>query len=112
MTTLAELGISHKRIEPHLVAFFTFNLKDRKEILAAIQELVNEIPTELIAGDPYCQIQYISSYPEGYEAEVGFPVKIRIQMCPDPIENHSSDGGPVHSACRVRRRHYPRRSRY
>jgi effector-binding domain-containing protein len=75
MTTLAELGISHLRIEPHLVAFIRFNLKDRKEILATIQELVNEIPTELIAGDPYCHIQYINSYPEGYEAEVGFPVK-------------------------------------
>ena len=75
MTALAELGISHVWIEPHLVAFFRFNLKDRKEILAAIEELINEIPTELIAGNPYCQIQYFSSFPEGYEAEVGFPVK-------------------------------------
>ncbi len=79
MTALADLGISHKRIEPHLVAFFRFNLKDRKEILAAIQELVNEIPTELIAGNPYCHIQYFSSYPEGYEAEVGFPVNSEYQ---------------------------------
>jgi effector-binding domain-containing protein len=74
MTTLGDLGISHLQIKPHLVAFFRFNLKDREEILTAIQELVNEIPTELIAGDPYCHIQYFSSYPEGYEAEVGFPI--------------------------------------
>ncbi len=29
----------------------------------------------MIAGAPYCILQYFSSYPEGFEAEVGFPVK-------------------------------------
>jgi effector-binding domain-containing protein len=71
---MVSTGITYHKIESQRVAFFRFNLKDRKEILNAIQELVNELPTELIAGNPYCQIQYFSSYPEGFEVEVGFPV--------------------------------------
>lgn len=74
MTTMAELGISYFQIKPHRVAFFKFNLKDRTEILAAIQELVNVLPTDLIIGNPYCLIQYFSSYTEGYEVEMGFPI--------------------------------------
>jgi hypothetical protein len=74
MTTLGELGISHLRVEPQRVAFLRFNLKDRTEILSTIQELVNVIPPVLIAGNPYCNIQFFSSYTEGYEVEVGFPV--------------------------------------
>jgi hypothetical protein len=74
MMVMRDLGITYKRLGPQLVAFLRFNLKDREEILAAIQELINALPTELIAGNPYCQIQYFSSYPEGYETEVGFPI--------------------------------------
>jgi effector-binding domain-containing protein len=57
-----------------LVCYLRFNLKDRAEIPCAFQELVKAIPAPLISGAPYCILQYFSSYPEGYEAEVGFPV--------------------------------------
>lgn len=68
-------GIVHKHIEPMLVAFLRFNLKARPEIQGAIEEIACALPQENIGGDPYCIMQYFSSYPEGFEAEVGFPVR-------------------------------------
>jgi hypothetical protein len=69
------LGIQYKRIEPALVCFRRFNLKDRAEIRVVIQELASIIPGPIIDGPPYSILQYFSSFPEGYEAEIGFPVK-------------------------------------
>jgi hypothetical protein len=74
MTSMHEQGLSHLFIEPQLVAFRRFNLKEREEILPAIQALAVDIPAGLVNGVPYCILQYFSSYPEGYEVEVGFPV--------------------------------------
>jgi effector-binding domain-containing protein len=75
-----EPEIQYKKIEPQLVCYRRFNLKERAEIPAAFQELAKAIPVSVIAGAPYCILQYFSSYPEGYEAEVGFPVN-------QPFEN-------------------------
>ncbi len=72
--------IQYKKIEQQLVCYRRFNLKDRAEIPAAIRELAGEIPASIIAGAPYCILQYFSSYPEGYEAEVGLPLN-------QPFEN-------------------------
>jgi effector-binding domain-containing protein len=71
---LGEFRIEHKNIEAILVAFIRFNLKERGEIHATLQELVLVVPPETIAGAPYVNIQFFSSYTEGFEAEVGFPV--------------------------------------
>ena len=68
-------GIQYKKIESRLVCYRRFNLVDRVEIRVVIQELAREIPASIIAGAPYSIMQYFSSYSQGYEAEVGFPVK-------------------------------------
>ncbi|MGA9397929.1 MAG: hypothetical protein WBV22_06685 [Anaerolineaceae bacterium] len=78
--SLGESVIEYKKIEPMLVSYLRFNLKEHAEIPLLFKELSESIPKDLIAGVPYCILQYFSSYPEGYEAEVGFPVK-------QPFEN-------------------------
>ena len=73
--SLQEPGIIYKRIESTPVACIRFNLKARPEIREAIQEIACALPQENVNGDPYCIMQYFSSYPEGFEVEVGFPVR-------------------------------------
>jgi len=68
------LGIEHKQVPETLVAYIRFNLKGRSDIPGVIMELSRAIPEEQLAGPPYLILQYFSSYTEGYEAEVGFPV--------------------------------------
>jgi len=68
------MGILHKQVESRIVAYIRFNLKERTDIRRKLQELAQEVPAETIDGAPYVHIQYFSSYSEGYEAEVGFPV--------------------------------------
>jgi effector-binding domain-containing protein len=75
MMSMGEMGIEYKKIEPMLVSYIRFNLKDRAEIPILFDELAHSIPQKLIAGAPYLILQYFSSYSEGFEAEVGFPVK-------------------------------------
>lgn len=77
--SMGALGITHKQVEPELVAYLRFNLKERAEIHHKLQELANGIPPEIIAEAPYVHIQYFSSYAEGYEAEVGFPVTKMVE---------------------------------
>ena len=78
--SMGESGIEYKKIEPMIVSYLRFNLKERAEISVMFKQLAQFIPQELVSGAPYCILQYFSSYPEGYEAEVGFPVK-------QPFEN-------------------------
>ena len=72
-------GIQYKQTGSALVAIVRFNLKQRSEIHAAFRELVQDIPTENITGAPYCVIQFFSSYTEGFEVEVGFPVRQAVE---------------------------------
>ena len=72
-------GIQYKQIEPTLVAFVRFNLKQRSEIHTAFKDLAQDIPVGNIAGAPYCVIQFFSSYTEGFEVEVGFPVMQAVE---------------------------------
>lgn len=72
-------GIVHKRIQPTLVAFQRFNLKERSEVLPKIAGMAARLSEENIAGEPYCILQYFSSYPQGFEAEVGFPVRQKVE---------------------------------
>ncbi len=71
---LNELGVEHKQIPSTLVAYLRFQLKERTEIQAVLQELAQAIPAGSVTGAPYLQIQFFSSYTQGYEAEAGFPV--------------------------------------
>jgi len=72
--SLKELGIEYKKVKATLVAYIQFNLKERTDIQDMLQELAGAIPEGGIAGAPYVNIQYFSSYTEGFEAETGFPV--------------------------------------
>jgi effector-binding domain-containing protein len=76
---MEDLGILYKRVESRLVAYIRFNLKERTDIRKTLQELAQAIPAEAIDGAPYVHIQYFSSYTDGYEAEVGFPVRQPIE---------------------------------
>jgi effector-binding domain-containing protein len=76
---MEDLGISHKRVESRLVAYIRFNLKERTDIQKTLQELAQVIPVGAVDGAPYVHIQYFSSYTEGYEAEVGFPVRQPVE---------------------------------
>jgi effector-binding domain-containing protein len=72
--SLDAMGIEHKQVPATLVAYIRFNLKGREEIPGVFEELARAIPEQQLAGPPYVILQYFSSYTEGYEAEVGFPV--------------------------------------
>jgi len=76
---MQDLGISHKQVDAQLVAYIRFNLKERTDIHKTLQELAGEIPAGNVDGAPYVHIQYFSSYTEGYEAEVGFPVRQAVE---------------------------------
>jgi hypothetical protein len=77
--SLNELGIEYKNLETNLVAYIRFNLKERAEIHETMQELAQVVPAEIMAGAPYVNIQFFSSYSEGFETEVGFPVTKKIE---------------------------------
>jgi effector-binding domain-containing protein len=78
--SMKDLGISHKQVEARRVAYIRFNLKERTDIQTKLQELAQGVPAEAIDGAPYVHIQYFSSYTEGYEAEIGFPVKQAVEI--------------------------------
>ncbi len=76
---MTELGIIHKHVPAIQAAYIRFNLKQRLEIPLIFKELTEVIPPQDITGAPYVIIQFFSSYTEGFEVEVGFPVKHLIE---------------------------------
>jgi len=77
--SLQELGIEHKHIPEMLAATIHLNLKARAELRDILRELAEHIPPEHIAGPAFCTFQFITSFPEGYEVEVGFPVSQPVE---------------------------------
>ncbi len=75
-------SIRHERIPATLAICRRFNLKARSEIQDTLHELARSIPSDLITGNPYCLIQFFSRYPEGFEVEIGFPVRDRVDGLP------------------------------
>lgn len=73
MSLIAE-GIQHKTFEDTLVATIRTNVKNRDEVFAIVDRLAGAIPGETIAGPAFCIFQFISSYEEGFDAEIGLPV--------------------------------------
>jgi effector-binding domain-containing protein len=66
--------MEHKSLGETRVAGFRRVLKDRVAIRDALRELRQRVPEELVAGSPYCIIQFVTSVRDGYDAEVGVPV--------------------------------------
>jgi effector-binding domain-containing protein len=69
-----KLHIEHKKIGETLAATVRRNLKNREEVHAVLRELRQLIPEEHLAGPPLCIINFVTSFEEGFDAEVGFPV--------------------------------------
>ncbi len=67
-------GIELKKYEEMLAATTRVNLKDRAGMREVFSDLANAIPAEFITGRGFCFFQFITSYDEGYDAEIGFPV--------------------------------------
>jgi effector-binding domain-containing protein len=68
-------GIELKQFDEMLAATLRVNLKDRAAMRDVFSELVNAIPAEHITGRGFCFFQFITSFDEGYDVEIGFPVK-------------------------------------
>lgn len=66
--------IEHKTIDRTRVAGFRRVLNGRDGIREALSELRTHVPAELVAGPPFCVIQFVTSVQDGYDAEIGVPV--------------------------------------
>lgn len=69
-----KLEIEHKKFKDTMVSTACFNLKERKEIKKALNDLKKSIPEEYIIGPGFAIFRFITSFKEGFDIEVGFPV--------------------------------------
>jgi effector-binding domain-containing protein len=74
-----EAGIQHKHIPRMFFAGIRFNLKKRSELPGILQEILETVPPENIAGSAGCTIHFITGVEEGMDVTAGFPVKEPIQ---------------------------------
>jgi effector-binding domain-containing protein len=79
LMSLEEAGIEHKKLADRLVATIRFNLKERQDLRAVLDKLTQTIPSEHIAGPPFCILHFVTSVKEGSDAEIGFPVTQTIE---------------------------------
>jgi len=77
--SLAELGIEHKTFGDTLIASVRVNVQSRDEIFAIVDQLAQAIPSQYVAGPPFCIFQFISSFESGFDAEIGLPLTQAIQ---------------------------------
>lgn len=73
--SIDDLGIQRKNFGGQLIASIRENLKSREEINKTIEHLREKIGEDNIIGPAFLIINFINSYTEGYDAEVGFAVK-------------------------------------
>jgi len=79
VNSLETKGIKYEKLPPRLVASICLNARERKELHSAIRRLTELIPEENILGPAICVFNFISSYKEGFDVEVGFPVVGAVQ---------------------------------
>ena len=77
---MTELGIEHKTLPATLVARTRLNAKSRTDLRAALTGLAERIPAGAIAGPAFCLFQFITSYTEGFDVEVGFPLAGPVEV--------------------------------
>lgn len=73
------MDIQHEKLAPTLVATVRRTVEQRAEIKDMLNELAREIPKEIIAGDPFCIFNFITSVQDGHDVELGFPVSREIE---------------------------------
>ncbi|MBN1880285.1 GyrI-like domain-containing protein [bacterium] len=69
-----DILIAKKKTQSALVASRLLNIQNRLELQHAIDNLKKSLPADAIAGPPFCTFNFITSYPSGFDVEIGFPV--------------------------------------
>jgi hypothetical protein len=78
--SMTELKIEHKTLPATLVATTRLNAKSRADLRAALTDLAGRLPAGAIAGPAFCLFQFITSYTEGFDVEVGFPLAGPVEV--------------------------------
>ena len=86
-----ESGITHKRLDDMLIASLRFQMREREELFARLEELRNECQ-EYIAG-PAFAVFYWDTGLEGRDTEACFPVTNPVEI--GDIRSRMLDGGEV-----------------
>jgi len=73
------MDIKYKKLEQTFATTVRRAIKQRAEIKDALNELGQEIPKEIIAGAPFCIFNFVTSVQNGYDVELGFPVRQEIE---------------------------------
>lgn len=74
-----DLEIEHRRIKDSLVASIRANIRKREDLFPIIDRLHQAVPPAYVAGPAFCIFRFISSFAEGYDAEIGIPVRQAIE---------------------------------
>ena len=69
------LGIQHKQVSETLAATMRIALADREDLPGILAALAERIPSGSIAGPPFSIIRFVTSVTDGFDAEIGFPVR-------------------------------------
>ena len=88
-----ESGITHKRLDDMLIASLRFQMLEREELFARLEELRNECQ-EYVAG-PAFAVFYWDTGLEGIDTEACFPVTSPVEI--GEIKSRMLDGGEVFS---------------
>lgn len=73
------MNITHKQYPATQAVTNRRNIQVRAEIQSALDEFTQEIPAPLIAGQPFCIFNFITSVKEGYDVTLGIPVTTEIE---------------------------------
>jgi effector-binding domain-containing protein len=86
-----EWGITHKSLDDMLIASLRFQMREREELFAKLDELRNQCQ-EYIAGPPFA-VFYWDTGLEGTDTEVCFPVTNPVEI--GEIRSRMLEGGEV-----------------
>ncbi len=73
------MNIVHKKLTESLVATVRRAVERRDEIKGMLDELIQEVPGEIVAGAPFCIFYFVTSVTDGNDVEMGFPVIQEIE---------------------------------
>lgn len=71
--------IVRKTVPAGSVVSVCLNIRTRAELHNAIREVRERIAETDVAGPPFCQFNFISGFAEGFDVEVGFPVRTILE---------------------------------
>lgn len=77
--SIEESGFEHHVLPATHVATLRFELQERRELPARLQQIRQLIPEQQIRGPAFCLLYFVSSAREGQEVQAGFPVDPHFQ---------------------------------